>query len=411
MAVVTASEKPSVLFVAPVEPWCRENGSSVITADVLDGLLRNPDVNIMPVFLREPPPGYAKAAPAGDTGVQLSLEGVPRWVSVLCALARGTTPVRMRFANRKVARRVHEVVSARNFKPDIIHVEHLPLVDIGLQLARIYKVPLVYRAHNIEAQLWTRRLGVNGRMGRAIARYLNRSEADAMRACDLTLCISDVDLAWVSAHAPGARAELLPAALLVERYDSVHVQHLNADPQICFGGGLEWAPNEVGLRWFVDEVLPKVLEVVPRAKLAVLARGATEREWLRDHPAVQLLPPEAGAPSLFASSRVSVAPLLQGGGVRIKILESLALGCPVVATLIGGEGLELPALTRTDDVSAFAEACIGYLQAAPETGFRRRLRAAVEVHNGADAVAQRLVNSWLDLAGRPLLEERAARAV
>ncbi|HET9440594.1 MAG TPA: glycosyltransferase family 4 protein [Longimicrobiales bacterium] len=410
MAVLTASEKPSVLFVAPVEPWCRENGSSVITADMLDGLLRNTDVDILPVFLREPPPGYQKSAPAGNAGIQLSLEGLPRWSSVLRALARGTSPVRMRFANGKVARRVQDAVDARNFKPHVIHVEHLPLVDIGLKLARIYNAPLVYRAHNIEAQLWTRRLGVNGKLGRAIARYLNRSEAEAMRSCDRTLCISDVDLAWVRANAPEARAELLPAALLVDRYDAVSARYLNADPQICFVGGLEWAPNEVGLRWFVELVLPKVLQTVPNAKLAVLARGAAEREWLRDHPAVQLLPPEADAPSLFASSRVSVAPLLQGGGVRIKILESLALGCPVVATPIGGEGLELPALTRTEDTDAFAAACIQHLQAAPDTASRRRLRAAVDANNGAETVAQRLVHSWLELAGRTLAEERA-RAV
>ncbi|HEY0674209.1 MAG TPA: glycosyltransferase family 4 protein [Longimicrobiales bacterium] len=411
MAALNTPDKPTVLFIAPVEPWCRENGSSVITADMLDGLLRNSDVDLLPVFLREPPPGYQKSAPPGNNGIQLSLEGLPRWASVLRALARRTTPVRMRFANGKVAKRVHDVVKARNFRPDVIHVEHLPLVDIGLKLARIYKAPLVYRAHNIEAQLWARRLGVNGKAGRAIAQYLNRSEAEAMQKCDLTLCISDVDLAWVMTNAPGVRAELLPAALLVDRYDAVPARYTNADPQICFVGGLEWAPNEVGLRWFVDLVLPKVLEAVPDAKLAVLARGAAQRDWLRDHPAVQLLPPEADAPSLFASSRVSVAPLLQGGGVRIKILESLALGCPVVATPIGGEGLELPALTRTDDTNAFAQACVQHLQAVPDTAFRRRLRAAVDTHNGAEAVAQRLVNSWLALAGHPLTEERAVRAV
>jgi glycosyltransferase involved in cell wall biosynthesis len=404
------ASRPQILYLAPVEPWCRENGSSVITADLLDALARNESIDLLPIFLREPPSGYEKKAPRDDFGVQLSLEGLPRWASVARALALQSSPMRVRFANGRAARRVLQEVRARKFTPDIIHVEHLPLVDIGLQLARVYKAPLVYRAHNIEAQLWSRRLGVGGRLGQAIARFLERSEAEGVRACDLTLCISDVDLAWVRQHAPDARAELLPPALLVERYESLGSPP-NPGPQIGFVGGLEWTPNEVGLRWFVDNVLPIVLQRVPTASLAVLARGAAERPWLSQHPAIRILPAEADAPSLFAASHVSLAPLLQGGGVRIKILESLAIGCPVVATNIGGEGLALPGLTKTDDPTAFAEACVQHLAAASDGALRARQREAVNQHHGAMVVAAKLVDNWVRLSRRSFDAEPVAYAV
>jgi glycosyltransferase involved in cell wall biosynthesis len=405
--------RPRVLFLAPVEPWCRENGSSVITADMLEGLAHNSSVELLPIFLREPPAGYEKNAPAHDfgAGVQLGLEGLPRWASVARALALQSSPMRVRFANGHAARRVLDVVKARAFTPSIVHVEHLPLVDIGRQIARAFHVPLVYRAHNIEAQLWSRRLGVNGRVGDAIAKYLARTEAAAVRACNLTLCISDVDLAWVRTHAPRAHAEVLPPALQVERYQSARDDYANADPQIAFVGGLEWTPNEVGLRWFVDHVLPAVLQQIPNAKLAVLARGAAQRPWLTEHPAVRILPPEANAPSLFASSKVSLAPLLQGGGVRIKILESLALGCPVVATSIGAEGLEFAALTRTDDPAAFAAACCRHLNEPADADTRARVRAAVNEQHGARVVAQRLVDSWAGVMRQAHLHQLTAQAV
>jgi glycosyltransferase involved in cell wall biosynthesis len=306
--------------------------------------------------------------------------------------------MRVRFANGQVARRIATAVTEYGFSPTLVHVEHLPLVDIGLRLAKLYGCAVVYRAHNIESQLWARRLGRPSLLRRAVIRRMDDMEADAMNACAATLCISDVDLAWARAHAPAAAVELLPCSLLLDRYDSVRSEHDTAEPRICFVGGLEWGPNEVGLRWFVQEVLPLVVQQVPQATLAVLARGATERPWLTDNPAVRVVPQESKAVSLFASSSVSVAPLLQGGGVRIKIPESLAVGCPVVATTIGGEGLDLPGLTRTDDPAEFARACVHHLRQARTSESRAMLRDAVNANHGATVLAERLIDTWRRIA-------------
>lgn len=390
------STRPRILYVAPVEPWSRENGASVITADLLEGLARIEDVEIMPVFLRLPPPGYARSAPPSLEGVTLAVEGRPKWASVLLAALQGASPLDTRFDNRRVGDLVLQTVRARGFVPDVVHVEHLPLLRMGRRFARIFDVPLVYRAHNIESALWARRLG-NGLGRGAVARRIARLEARAIAACDLTLCISDGDLEWVGQNAPGSRAELFPCSIDVERYDSVQPLYPSERPQICFVGGLEWGPNEVGLHWFVHEVLPRVVAEVPTAQLTVLARGAAERPWLTENPAIRILPGESDARALFASSRVSVAPLLQGGGVRIKIPESLSVGCPVVATRIGGEGLSLPGLQTTDDPAAFAEACVGHLRNPPPADLRTKLRAAVDERHGAGNLARRLAAIWTGL--------------
>jgi glycosyltransferase involved in cell wall biosynthesis len=118
---------------------------------------------------------------------------------------------------------------------------------------------------------------------------------------------------------------------------------------------------------------------------------------------VRILPPESSAPALFASSHVSIGPLFQGGGVRIKIPESLAVGCPVVATEIGAEGHDLPGLTRTDDPEAFAVACLDHLRGQRTPEAREELRAAVEARYGAAVVARRLVEFWIRT-----IEEEAA---
>ena len=385
---------PRVLFVAPVEPWCRENGSSLITADLLDALARA-DVELMPVFIRRPPPGYDRDPPPGMEGQLLDIPGLPRWSSVLRALRHLAFPLRYRFDNRLVADRLLAAVRDADFAPQVVHVEHLPLVDMGRAVADALGAPLVYRAHNIESRLWARRLGGPEWLKRPVVARIEASEADAVKLADLTLLISEGDREWTGQAAPSARSALLPCTLRMDRYDAVPRKPPVFARQICFVGGLDWAPNEDGLSWFVHEVLPLVVERQPDAGLVVLARGSAERSWLVDNPAVHLLPPESRAAEVFASSHVSVAPLFQGGGVRIKIPESLAVECPVVATRIGAEGHDLPGLTRTDEAGPFAEACLGYL--SPTEGreeLKTRLRSEVEAHYGAEGHADRLVELW-----------------
>jgi glycosyltransferase involved in cell wall biosynthesis len=398
--VTSAAAAPlRVLFIAPVEPWNRENGSSVIIADQLEGLARVGGSEILPVFLRRPPPGLTGRAPTGLEGVQLGLEGVPRWLSIAKAVALRSSPIRLRFDNRMVVRHVQRVIDERDFRPDIVHVEHLPLIDLGATIARRFDCPLVYRSHNIEAQLLARRLGMGGPVARTLMRFAARGEAQASQVSDLTLCISETDLAWVRAHAPAAAAALFPCALLMERYDAIQPERTPV-PQIGFAGGLDWAPNEAGLRWFVENVFPHVVRVLPAARLAVLARGAAARPWLAGNPNIQILDDRSDARALFASSWVSIAPLLQGGGVRIKIPESLAVGCPVVATSIGAEGHNLPGLTRSDDAAGFARSCLEQLTVPGSTQSRARLRAAVEARHGATVLARMLLDSWRGLRAR-----------
>jgi polysaccharide biosynthesis protein PslH len=392
---------PRVLFLAPVEPWCRENGSSVIIADLLDGLTTRSTAHELRVFLRRPPDGCRPHEPLGDRGIQLGLRTIPRWLSIVQALAMRSTPIRLRFDNRAVAEEVIRTVRGASFAPEVIHVEHLPLVDIGIAVAREFGAPLVYRAHNIEAQLLERRMTFRGPLANGLLRYMIRAEREAIEACDLTLCISDLDLEWVRRHAPQASARFFACALRLDRYDAFAAEPKAAVPQIGFAGGLDWAPNERGLRWFMEEVFPLIVQRVPTVKLAVVARSASDRPWLASHPSVEIMDHRADVRTLFARSWVSVAPLLQGGGVRIKIPESLALGCPVVSTSIGAEGHDLPGLSRADEPDAFARACAAALQTIPTRADYARLRAAVEARHGATVLAAQLLEAWQQvLAGR-----------
>ena len=107
--------------------------------------------------------------------------------------------------------------------------------------------------------------------------------------------------------------------------------------QIIFTGPFRYRVNYAAMQWFIREVYPIILDQVPDACLMIT--GDHENLPLPSAPSIKLVGYVDDVKSLIGSSRVSIAPLLSGGGTRLKILEAMALGTPVVSTSKGAEGL------------------------------------------------------------------------
>jgi polysaccharide biosynthesis protein PslH len=110
-------------------------------------------------------------------------------------------------------------------------------------------------------------------------------------------------------------------------------------PIILFSGLMSYYPNQQGIRWFLDEVFPTVLCNVPDATLVIA--GASPPKWLlaRRNTHVQVTGRVSDMRPYIGAARVIIAPLMIGGGTRVKILEAQAMAKPVVSTSLGAEGL------------------------------------------------------------------------
>ena len=127
---------------------------------------------------------------------------------------------------------------------------------------------------------------------------------------------------------------------------------------IFFIGALDWLPNQEGLLWFLDKVFDQLIKTVPQLTFHVAGRNAPHSfiEKLQ-HPGIVYHGEVEDARKFMQAYRVMVVPLLTGSGIRIKILEGMALGRPVVTTQVGIEGI--PAennqhVITTDDPQQFA---------------------------------------------------------
>jgi len=174
--------------------------------------------------------------------------------------------------------------------------------------------------------------------------------------------------------------EVIPNCMQVSEYEnhpSAPVQN-----QLIFSGSFRYHANYEAMLWFVRDVYPIILEQVPDAHLVITGDHADLP--LPPTPNITLAGYVDDIKSLIASSWVSIAPLLSGGGTRLKILEAMAMGVPVVSTSKGAEGLDSISgehLLVADSPGAFAHEVVKILM-------NRHLRNQLSV-NGSFLVKEK----------------------
>jgi glycosyltransferase involved in cell wall biosynthesis len=142
---------------------------------------------------------------------------------------------------------------------------------------------------------------------------------------------------------------------------------LPSQASVLYLGLMTYAPNLQGAEYLLREIWPRVRAQYPQALLRIAGNGCERIEGYRHPPAgVEFLGFVPDLRALYAESRVALAPILTGGGTRVKIIEAALHGRPVVSTSLGAEGLDLSAdrgeLLIADDGPAFARAIVGLLR-------------------------------------------------
>ena len=215
-------------------------------------------------------------------------------------------------------------------------------------------------------------------------RKLKRYEALVMRQCDAVVAVAEADRSTLLGLAPAATIGVVPNGVdtayfsgMAMASDRVGALAFSA-PTLVFSGTLDFRPNVDAVTWFVREVLPYVRARQPDVRLLVVGkRPAPALRRLADEGALLLTGEVSDVRPYLAGAAVYVVPMRIGGGVRLKLLEALALELPVVSTRMGAEGLAgLRAgehCLMSDDAAGFAEATLRLLD---DPALGRRLGAA-----------------------------------
>ncbi|HJZ49453.1 MAG TPA: glycosyltransferase family 4 protein [Roseiflexaceae bacterium] len=215
-------------------------------------------------------------------------------------------------------------------------------------------------------------------------RKLKRYEALVMRRCDAVIAVAEEDRGTLLGLAPNATIGVVPNGVDTGYFSRAAMAGNRIGPlafnttTLVFSGTLDFRPNVDAVTWFVREVLPRVRVRRPDVRLLLVGkRPASALRRLADEGALLLTGEVPDVRPFLAGAAVYIVPMRIGGGVRLKLLEALALELPVVSTSMGAEGVAgLNAGEHclvADDAPGFAAATLRLLDDAALGG---RLGAA-----------------------------------
>jgi O-antigen biosynthesis protein len=189
----------------------------------------------------------------------------------------------------------------------------------------------------------------------ASAAATRSKEIALVRKCDVTLVVSDVEKTEIALHVPEARVEVV---------SNIHIpksaSNLFDDRKgILFVGGFRHPPNADAILWYAADVMPHLTRLLPGVVTHVVGSNVTDAisalhsDALHIHGYVENIEP------LLEQTKVSIAPLRYGAGVKGKVNEAMNYGIPVVATSCAVEGMHVTHesdVLIADDPEAFARA-------------------------------------------------------
>lgn len=244
-----------------------------------------------------------------------------------------------RFAHSYFTDKLIKLLSENDFQ--IVQLEG-PYFASYLPTIRKYSSAIVaLRAHNIEHEIWEQRWKNEKRplqklYLKNLSKRIRRLEENLFKKIDLLIPISQRDGDLIKKINPTLEQCVIPSGINISEYTPAQT---NVKRDIFFIGALDWAPNIEGLRWFMKEVIPH-LTAKESVNIHIAGRNAAKNfETLISHPSVSYHGEIEDAQLFMKEHGVMAVPLLSGSGIRIKILEGMALGKCIVSTAIGVEGI------------------------------------------------------------------------
>lgn len=277
-----------------------------------------------------------------------------------------------RFISPRFTERLAELLKKEHF--DVVQLEMLYMAPYVSTIRAHSKAMVVLRAHNVEHKIWERiaketkfflkRWYINH-----LAKTLKEYELNALETVDGIAAITRKDAAFFRKYCSKPIVDI-PYGIYPEEFTPKF--EIEDKPKFYHIGSMNWMPNEEGIRWFIDEVLPKTVEKVPDFVYHLAGRNMPE--WLKElkDPHVHVVGEVPDAKAFVADHDVAIVPLLSGSGLRIKIIESMALGKTVITTRVGAEGIlynEDENLIIAENKAKMVEA-IRSLNENPETAVR-----------------------------------------
>lgn len=226
---------------------------------------------------------------------------------------------------------------------DLVVYENLATLDLArLMKLKFPKAVQIYDAHNFDTEIAFQQIQGH-EISKGIYKNIKRSEAGIYKYIDILWTCSERDkhLFDIANNKRIGQIDVIPNGTNLVNIDFIDGKIEKIENTILFVGSLDYDPNNEGLSWFLNSILPLIkIEV----KLKIVGSGNASVELinlLRKTQNVELLGFVEDLDNHYIESDLVVIPLLSGSGTRLKALEAMNYHCAIVSTSKGVEGIKI----------------------------------------------------------------------
>jgi len=304
-----------------------------------------------------------------------------------------------RYFDEDAAQLLEEVLREDEF--DIIQFEGLfvvPYLDIVNANSR---AKVIYRAHNIEFDVWERiarieRFSPRRRYLEFLARRLKHYETEQTNRFHQVFAISEQDRQSIVRFGCETALEVFPVALDFEKYITDHSK--TSFPTLFHLGAMDWRPNKEGLEWFLEEIWPDIETLNSELRFYIAGRNMPRQFFEYDSDNLVVEGEVFDAVEFMNSKAIMIVPLLSGSGMRVKIIEGMAMRKCIIATSMAAEGIRCQPgkdILIADTADEFYRAilqCVTNPTQWQEIG--ENARKTVERDHNINTISQRMLNVY-----------------
>ncbi|KAA3647818.1 MAG: glycosyltransferase [Chloroflexi bacterium] len=226
---------------------------------------------------------------------------------------------------------------------DIVQIEHAHMAFYVHDIPKDAQTKKILVFHNVASVQTDRMKDIEGGPVDRFRGWLNsqmmpRWETRIANRFDRSVSMSDEDRQLLLEANPKLDVDVVPNGVDTSQYTPLSNTR-KGTPSVMFIGNMSYSPNEDAALYFAEEILPLIWEHSPEVEFWIVGRDVSDRVKAIANERIHVTGRVDAIEPYYERAWLSVVPLRAGGGTRLKILEAMALGRPVVSTTVGAEGL------------------------------------------------------------------------
>lgn len=248
-----------------------------------------------------------------------------------------------RFTSKDMKKKLQHILLHTSY--DVVQLESLYMAPYAEHIKPISNAFIIMRSHNLEFKIWEDMANNQSNVllrwyYNLAARRLKKYEQDVKNSFDLLLAISEIDQKEYQKLSYSIPSMAIPIGIELKQYPKNFYEE-KPMIKLAYIGSLDWRPNIEAVEWFFKEVWPTIYKNYENIEFHLAGRNPVDVIKNLEHPGLYFHGEIESAIDFISNQDIIIVPLLSGSGVRVKVLESMALGKLVISSSKGFEGINI----------------------------------------------------------------------